>query len=147
MNPLSFLVEAVKLDSAIDLRKKRKIPAHAHVFARVNACSELADEDIAGPYGFAAEDFDAPSFPPLSRPFRELPPAFLCAIFHSLRLIPAKNPIAPRHKERKEKSAFLLKTWRASSPFDLAQGRLCAGHRFFNSVIQDSTKKISNLFG
>ena len=63
MNPLSFLVEAVKPDNAVDLRKKRKIPSHADVFARVNARSELADDDVAGPYSFATEDFDAPPLP------------------------------------------------------------------------------------
>lgn len=63
MNPLSFLVEAVKLDNAVDLRKKRKIPAHADVFAWVNAGSELADDNVAGPYGFTAEDFDPSPLP------------------------------------------------------------------------------------
>jgi hypothetical protein len=45
----------------------------------------LADEDVAGIDDLAAELLDAEAAPAVSRPLREQPPAFLCAIANAPR--------------------------------------------------------------
>jgi len=55
-DPLSFLVEPIIEDNAVDLGEQRKVPAHAHVLTRVDAGAELPDNDISRPHGLTAEN-------------------------------------------------------------------------------------------
>src|SRR5437773_6588761 len=60
---LSFLVEAVKVNHAIDLREQGEVSPHANVFTRMNARANLADDDISRAHGLTAENLhSAPLF-------------------------------------------------------------------------------------
>jgi hypothetical protein len=63
VNSLSFLVEPVVPNDSVDLGEQRKVPTHADVFSRVNARSQLSDNNVAGPHCFAAKYFNSPSLP------------------------------------------------------------------------------------
>ena len=63
--------------------KQGMVLAQADVVARVPLRAALADDDVAGDDVLAAELLDAEALDCESRPLREEPPAFLCAIFES----------------------------------------------------------------
>jgi len=55
---------------AVSLGKNSVVLANTGIYTRVETCSSLAHDDVAGQHSFATE----------SRPFLVLPPAFLCAM-------------------------------------------------------------------
>jgi hypothetical protein len=63
VHPLSFLVEAIVADDAIDLGKQGKVPAHTDVLPRVYSGAQLSDDNVAGPHVFTAEHFYPASLP------------------------------------------------------------------------------------
>ena len=62
-DPFSLFVFSFITDSAIDQCEKRKIAAHSDVLSRVNACAELAHENISCAHGFTAENFHTAPLP------------------------------------------------------------------------------------
>ena len=59
------------------------ILAHAHVFPRVDSGTALTNDDASGGNQFATVAFPPRRLEFESRPFLELPPAFLCAMLDS----------------------------------------------------------------
>jgi hypothetical protein len=75
-----------ELNLSIDEREQRVIFAGADITTGVPFGAALARKDIAGEHDFAV-DFKPSRRPAESRPFREDPPAFLCAIVVSRILL------------------------------------------------------------
>jgi hypothetical protein len=59
-HPLSLFVLALVTHDAVGQREQRVVTAHADVLSRVNACAELADDNVACAHGLAAENFHSP---------------------------------------------------------------------------------------
>ena len=57
----TILAQALELYDAFDQREKGVIPATSNIVTRVNLCSTLTVDDIAGFYDLAAEFFTAES--------------------------------------------------------------------------------------
>jgi hypothetical protein len=74
--PFARTVEPVEVHHAIGQRKQSKVPAHAHVSARVNAGAELAYNDITGTHGLTAKHFDTASLPLAIAPVTGTPTSF-----------------------------------------------------------------------
>jgi hypothetical protein len=69
-----------ELHGAFGQREQGVVLADADVFARVEFGAALANDDVAGEDELAAVALDARRLLSESRPLRELPPAFLCAM-------------------------------------------------------------------
>ena len=67
-------------DGAVGNRKQRVVASEAYVGAGMKGGSTLAHENIAGQHFLAAVFLDPSRLDSESRPLRELPAAFLCAI-------------------------------------------------------------------
>lgn len=65
-----------KLNLAFHEREQRVVFAHANIFTRVPFGAALTNNDVAGKNILATEFFTPKRRPILSRPLRELPPAF-----------------------------------------------------------------------
>jgi hypothetical protein len=63
VNPLSFPVETIVADDAIDLGKQGKVPAHSDVLPRMYSGTQLPDDNVAGAHGFTAEHLYPASLP------------------------------------------------------------------------------------
>ena len=70
-------------DAAGGKREQGMVLADADVRARIIFGAALAHDDVAADDALAAELLHAEARPALSRPLREDPPAFLCAMFFS----------------------------------------------------------------
>ena len=79
-NFLCFAVFPV-MDDASRSGKQRIVTADAHIISRLKSCSPLTNQDAACSDQFAPESLHAEKrCELLSRPLRELPTPFLCAI-------------------------------------------------------------------
>jgi len=79
--PFARTVQPVEVHHAIDQRKQSKVPAHAHVSARVNARAELAYNDVTCAHCFTARHFDPASLPLAIAPVTGTPTSlFMCHI-------------------------------------------------------------------
>jgi hypothetical protein len=63
VNPLALLVEAIVPNNPVDLGEQREVPTHTHILPRVDTGSQLSDDNVAGPHGFAAKHFNSASLP------------------------------------------------------------------------------------
>jgi len=76
-----------ELNLAFDESVKRVVFAQSNIFARMELCSALTNDDGTGRHGFAAVGFDSKHFwLGESRPLRVEPPPFFCAM-NDLRLL------------------------------------------------------------
>jgi hypothetical protein len=84
VNSLARSVQPVIVHDAVDQGKQCEVPAHTDVSSRVNACAELANDDIACTDGFSAEDFDPAPLPLAIAPVSGASSSFLMCHFRFL---------------------------------------------------------------
>ncbi len=70
----------LEADMARYQREERMVLAHADIGAGMPFGAALTHDDVARNHGFRAELLDAERRPSESRPLRDEPPAFLCAM-------------------------------------------------------------------
>ena len=93
--------------AAVDEREQGMVLAHADVAARIEFGAALAHEDVAGDDASPPNFFTPRRRPAESRPLREEPPAFLCAISNYSLLTPSRGRgFGLGGGERRPSSAF-----------------------------------------